>query len=121
VNVTDAVGDLTFVPIVGEPNAVVTGVTVEANVSFIACGEPNVIEFAGSITANGPTTVSYQWEVRGDKENTTDPETLVFEESTTLAAPDPGAYKADCGEYSIRLRVLSPNQVSAAQEFSVGE
>jgi len=65
--------------------------------------------------------VSYQWEIRGDKENTTDPENLVFDEAGTQQVPEPGAYTADCGNYSIRLRVLSPNQASAVEEFAVGD
>ena len=120
-SVTDAAGNTAAVPIVGAPTAVVTGVTVGSEVTFIACGEPSVIQFGGSITANGPATVSYQWEIRGDKENTTDPENLVFDEAGTQQVPEPGAYTADCGNYSIRLRVLSPNQASAVEEFAVGD
>jgi hypothetical protein len=118
-SVTDSAGNLASVPTVAGPVASVSRVTVNADVAFTACGGPNVIAFSGLITTTGPTTVEYRWEVRGDKENTTPPETLVFESFGARQAQDPGAYTADCGDYSITLHVLSPNDISAEDEFSV--
>jgi hypothetical protein len=118
-SVVTASGNLSGLAIIPAPAGVVTKVTVNAAVSFSSCGGPNVIEFSGKITTNGPVTVEYQWEVRGDKTNTTSPEELTFSKANTKDVPDPGAYKADCGDYSITLHVLSPNDISAKKNFSV--
>ena len=83
------------------------------------CGGPNALEFSGSITTNGATKVKYQWEVRGDKSNTTSPETLNFNAADTKDVSGPGAYSVDCGNYSITLHVLSPNDVSGTKKFKV--
>ena len=119
-SVTVASGNLALVPLAQSPIASVTGLTVATDVAFMACGEPNTIAFSGTITTNGPTEVEYQWEVEGDKENTTSPATLVFTSFGMQNVPDPGAYSADCGDYSIRLHVLSPNEISAVDLFVVG-
>jgi len=99
---------------------IVTNVTVGASVSFSMCGGPNPVTFSGTITTNGATKVSFQWEIRGDKSNTTPPETINFKAAGTKSAPNAGTYPADCGHYSIRLHVLSPNDISAKQNFKIG-
>ena len=119
-SVTNAAGNLAPIPVVSPPTALVTGVTVDANVSYSACGGPNPIQFSGTITTNGPTTVTYQWEITGDKQNTTSPETLKFDVAGTKDVPDPGAYSADCGKYTITLHVTDPNDKSAKKNFKVG-
>jgi len=119
-SVTAAFGNLSQVPVVLPLTASVGEVTVATDVAYTACGEPNTVMFRGTITTNGPTEVQYQWEVRGDKENTTSPQTLVFLSFGTQDVPDPGAYTADCGEYSIRLHVLKPNDTSAVDLIVIG-
>ncbi len=119
-SVVTTAGNLSGIPLVALPAAIVTKVTVDASVaSPVYCGGPNTIMFSGMITTNGPTKVEYQWEIRGDKSNTTAPETINFKSANTKDAPDPGAYTADCGNYSITLHVLSPNDMSAKQNFKV--
>ncbi len=113
-------GNLAGLPVIPPPAAVVIKVTVGASVaSPVYCGGPNVIEFSGKITTNGATKVTFQWEITGDKSNTTSPESITFKAAGTKSAPDPGAYKADCGNYTITLHVLSPNDISASQNFKV--
>jgi len=119
-SVTSTGGNLALVPVVAAPIASVTRVTVHADPSFTACGGPNAIIFSGTITTNGPATVTYRWEVRGDKENTTSAEAIEFSEAGVRDVPDPGAYTADCGNYSITLHVIAPNDQSAEDDFSVG-
>jgi len=116
--VVDTAGDMTVIPIVEPPTASVTQVKVEAVVAFAACGGPNPVSFSGKIAANGPTTVTYHWEVGGDKQNVTGDETLTFAEAgtKTLTAD---AYDADCGNYFVVLVVTSPNEVTARQDFSI--
>ncbi|MFZ5818996.1 MAG: hypothetical protein ACOYYJ_03755 [Chloroflexota bacterium] len=116
--VVDTAGDMTVIPIVQPPTASVTEVEVEAAVAFAACGGPNPVTFSGKITANGPTTVTYHWEVGGDKQNVTGDETLTFAEAGTKQLTS-DAYDADCGNYFVILSVTSPNELTARQEFSI--
>ena len=65
-DVVDTAGNLNIIPIVEPPVASVTDVTVDALVTFTACGGSNEVKFNGSISANGPTMVTYHWDVGGD-------------------------------------------------------
>ncbi len=98
----------------------VTNVTVSVAVTYNMCGGPNVAEFSGSITTNGATKVTYQWEITGAKSNTTSPQSLTFKGAVTKSAPSPGAWTADCGKYTVTLHVLSPNDISASKNFKIG-
>ncbi len=118
-SVVTTAGNLTGLPVITPPTGIVTNVTVAAKGSFTMCGGPNVVEFSGAITTNGPAKVQFQWEIRGDKSNTTSPQTLTFKAAGTKSAPDPGAYTADCGHYSITLHVIDPNDTSATKKFSI--
>jgi hypothetical protein len=118
--VTNAAGNLGALPIVDAPSASVTRVTVDAVASYVACGGPNPITFSGTITTNGPATVTYQWEIGGDKTNTSAPETIGFNSADTKNVPDPGAYTADCGNYFVRLHVTDPSDKAAKKDFKIG-
>ena len=108
------------IPVVAPPAAIVTGVTAGVQIpATIACGGPNPVEFSGKITTNGEATVKYQWEITGDKTNTTSPETLEFSDAGTQDVPSPGAYNVDCGKYTVTLHVLSPNDISAKKSFKI--
>lgn len=117
-SVTNAAGNLANIPIIAPPQASVTKVTVSADVAFTACAGPNAVDFSGKITTNGPTTVTFRWEVRGDTEHTTAPETLDFAAADTKDVT-PGADSLDCGNYSITLHVLSPNDEQAKKNFTI--
>jgi len=119
-SVSTTSGNLSNLPVIPAPSAIVTNVTVGASVSFSMCGAPNPVTFSGTITTNGATKVSFQWEIRGAKSNTTSPQTINFSAAGTKNAPNPGTYSADCGHYSISLHVLSPNDISAKQNFKIG-
>jgi SH3-like domain-containing protein len=119
-SVVTAHGDLSAIPIISPPAAIVTDVTVAVSVpSTVHCVGPNAVEFSGSITTNGETKVKFRWEITGDSENTTSAQTITFNKAATKDAPDPGAYKVDCGNYTVTLHVLSPNDVSASKKFKV--
>jgi hypothetical protein len=113
-------GPIAGIPVVAPPPAIVTNVTVDVSIpSSTTCGGPNPVMFSGAFATNGPATVKYQWEITGDKTNTTSPETLVFSDAGTKGVPDPGAYSVDCGHYTITLHVLSPNDKSTSKNFAV--
>jgi len=119
-SVTTTSGNLNNLPVIPALAVIATNVTVSASVSFSMCGGPNPVSFSGTITTNGATKVSFQWEIRGDKSNTTSPQTITFKAAGTKSAPNPGTYSADCGHYSISLHVLIPNGISAKQNFKIG-
>ncbi len=113
-------GPIAGIPFVAPPPAIVTKVTVDVDIpDSIFCGGPNPVSFSGTITTNGDAKVKYQWEITGDSTNTTSPETLNFSDADTKDVPDPGAYKVDCGNYTIKLHVLSPNNISASKKFKI--
>lgn len=113
-------GPLAGIPVIAPPAAIVSNVTVGVDVpSTVYCGGPNAVTFSGTITTTGAAKVKYQWEITGDKTNTTTPQTLNFAAAGTKDAVDPGAYSVDCGNYKITLHVLSPNDTSAGKKFKL--
>jgi hypothetical protein len=118
-DVVETAGNLNIVRIVEPPVASVTDVTVDAAmVTFTACGDSNQITLNGSITANGPATVSYHWEVSGAVQDVTGEETLQFDESA-IRKVTTGMLSADCGEYTATLRVTEPNELLAQRTFTI--
>ncbi len=108
------------IPVQVPPPAIANKVTVKVTIpSTITCGQPNPVEFSGTISTNGPATVQYQWEITGDKTDTTSPQTLTFSDAGTQDAASPGAYNVDCGKYTITLHVTSPNSIKASKDFKV--
>jgi len=117
-DVVDTAGNLNIVPIVEPPVASVTAISVDAVVDFTACGDTNQVTFNGSLKANGPTTVTYHWEVSGDTQTTTPDETFQFSESGTQKLVT-DFFSADCGEYSVRLVITSPNETFSEKAFTI--
>lgn len=118
-DVVETAGNLNIVRIVEPPLASVPDVRVDSVVvAFTACGSSNQVTFNGSINANGPVTVSYHWEVSGAAQETTIDETLQFSASgIQKVATD--VFSADCGDYTVALRVTEPNETSAQRMFTV--
>lgn len=117
-DVVETAGNLNIIPIVAPPVASVTAVTVDAVVTFSACGGSNEVIFNGSILANGPGMVTYYWEVTGDVQSTMADETIEFSEAGTQKVIM-DVFSADCGDYSVRLIVTSPNDKLAEKVFKI--
>ena len=117
-DVVDTAGNLNIVPIVEPPTVSVTSVTVDALVIFTACGGSNQVTFNGAITTNGPGTVTYHWEVTGDVQDLTPDDTIQFAEAGTQKVTG-DFFSADCGGYSVKLVVISPNEITAEKTFEV--
>jgi hypothetical protein len=114
-------GDLSNLPVIPVTAVVVTAVTVNVSVNFNMCGGPNSASFSGTITTNGPTKVTFQWEVGGAITNIIPSQTITFNSAGTKNAPNPGTLAhIDCGKYTIALHVLSPNDISAKKNFKIG-
>ncbi len=119
-DVVTIAGPTAAIPVLALPAAIANKVTVAVSVSStIVCDGPNPVNFTGTISTNGTTTVQYQWEITGRQTNTTSPQTLVFAGAGTQQVTTPGAYNVDCGEYVVTLHVLSPNDISASNAFTV--
>ena len=117
-DVVDTAGNLNIVPLAEPPMASVTAVTLDAVVTFTACGNANQVKFNGSIAANGPIEVTYHWEVGGDGQLITPDETLSFAEARTQKIST-DVFSADCGDYSVKLLVTSPNEEAAEEIFKI--
>lgn len=116
--VVDTAGNLSVIPIVEPPVASVTSVTAEALVAFSACGGANPVTVNGTITASGPLTVTYHWEISGDASATTADETFQFSESGTQKLTS-DFFSGDCGDYTLQLFVTAPNEISAEGPFKI--
>jgi len=119
-DVVDTAGNLNIIPIVEAPLASVTAVTLETVVTFTACGSDNQVTFNGSIAANGPMEATYHWEVSGDQQLVTPNETLPFPEARAQKISTE-FFSADCGDYSVKLLVTSPNEESVEKAFKIQE
>ncbi len=108
------------IPVVAPPPPIADKVTVGVTLpSTVMCGGPNAVSFSGTISTNGAATVTYQWEITGDRTNTTPAQTLTFSDAGTQNAVDPGALSLDCGNYKVTLHVTGPNNIAASKNFKV--
>jgi hypothetical protein len=121
--VTSTSGDVSAVPIVAIPTALVTDVKITTpSVVHGYCGGPNPTSFSLSITTNGPVTVVYHLEIYnedGSLRTKTDNTSLDFAKADTKTFDPGGAYKTDCGSYKIKAIITSPNNMSSEASWSV--
>ena len=117
-DVVETAGNLNSVPIVEPPVSSVTAVTVNAVVTFTACGSANQATFKGTITAVGPITATYHWAVNKDASLTTPDKSIQFTESGTKEVTY-DSFSADCGSYAVQLLVTAPNTISAEKLFAI--
>jgi uncharacterized protein YraI len=122
-SVTTTSGDLSKVPVLAIPTGLVTSVSVSTPaVVHGTCGGPNPTSFKVSITTNGPAKVIYHLEIYnsdGSLRNKTDDTTRTFASADTQTFDPGGAYKTDCGKYTIKVLVTSPNSKSGQANWSV--
>jgi len=116
-------GDIAAVPVVPIPAAYVikVKVTIAATVVHGTCGGPNPNNWTGYISTNGPITVTFHWEIwntGGSKRNATADQNLVFPSATTLS-DYPGNLSEDCGNYTVKMIVTSPNNIQDQVQYSV--
>lgn len=116
-------GDIASVPVVPVPLAYVTKVKISISSTTVhgTCGGPNANDWTGNISTNGPVTVTFHWEIwntGGSMRNATADQNLVFSSWGTLS-DNPGSYHTDCGNYTVKLIVTSPNSVSDQAQWTV--
>lgn len=121
--VTTTSGDVSTVPVVSIPIALVTNVLITTpSVVHGYCGGPNPTSFSLTITTNGPVTVVYHLEIYnedGSLRNKTDNTSLDFSKADTKTFDPGGAYSTDCGNYKIKAVVTSPNNMTSEASWSV--
>ena len=101
------------------PQGTVTNVLATVKVpEFVNCAGTLNVELLGDITTNGPATVKYHWEISGATNNSTAENTLVFSSASTQSA-NINAYPLNCGSYTVRLVVTSPNAVTAQTDVTL--
>lgn len=115
-NLSGNASDLSLIP---PPEAQVIAVEVSVDIGGGVCPGPIFVSFNGSISTNGPTTVTYRWEVRGDANVTSPEETKVFTKADTWTFTAPGGVHLDCGSYRIILHVLTPNDIRSEKRFDL--
>jgi len=123
--VTLTSGDTAGVPLLPMPVATVTGLSVDVAPGTIVhgtCGGPNPVNFAVTMTTDGPATVTYHLEIyNGDNSlrNKTDDANISFASASTQTFDPGGAYKTDCGDFYVKVFVTSPNSIAAQVNWSV--
>lgn len=101
------------------PPGTVTDVQATVKVpEFVNCAGTLNAELLGNITTNGPTTVKYHWEISGTANNNTAENVLVFSSATTQSV-NVTAYPLNCGSYTAKLIVTSPNVVTAQADVTL--
>lgn len=124
-SVINTFGDLSLVPVVPMPTALVTAVAVTVSSGAVLhgfCGGPNAVSFQVAITTNGPATVVYHISIyNGDGTLRASPGdvTLTFASASTQTFNPGGSYSTDCGNFYIQAIVTSPNSASAQANWSV--
>ncbi len=114
--VTNASGNLEGLPVIPPPEAKVIDASVSVSVAGGVCPGPISLSFNGSITTNGPVTVTYRWEIRGDTSLTSSNESHVFSKADTWNFSSDSLHLS-CGSYRVILHILTPNDFRAEKRF----
>jgi hypothetical protein len=117
--VTDEQGDIQQLPIVAAPLVTVTklDLRVEPNRIVVNCTEfPQTVFFEATITTNGPTLLTWQWEASTGV--VSDVGTLIYEEAGTQVINE--FYRINApNEYWVKLKILTPNEMEQQVTFPV--
>ncbi len=116
--VTTASGNFEGLPVIPKPEAKVINVEARVNIGSGVCPGPIIVSFSGSISTNGPATVTYRWEVRGDTTLTDVTQSLVFTKAETRTVNSDSLHLS-CGSYRVILHVLTPNDMRAEKRFNL--
>lgn len=117
--VTDEKGDTGQLPIVAAPFVTVTKVDlrVEPNRIVVNCSQfPQTVFFEATITTNGPTLFTWQWEASTGV--VSDIGTLIYDEAGTQVINEFYQINAP-NEYWVKLKILTPNERVEQVSFPV--
>jgi hypothetical protein len=118
--VTTAAGNLGGIPVVSAPEAFVTAISLNidpSTVSVPGCVFPGPpVELTGTITTNGPTSVTWHWET--SEGNVSGNSVLDFKAFGSSTVSD--VYKIGAkGSFWIKLVVTSPNSKQVTTNYKV--
>jgi hypothetical protein len=100
------------------PQSTVTAVNADINIPpAVNCASNLNVELVSTITTNAPATVKYHWQISGTVNQTTAESTLNFASAGTQSATI--SYPLNCGSYTAKLVVTSPNAMTAQTDFSL--
>ncbi len=112
-------GPTTPSPITAITQGTVTAVNASVKVpAYVNCASTLKADLIGSITTNGPASVTYHWEISGAATNSTGETILVFNSASTQPANLTG-YALNCGNYVAKLVVTIPVAVSGQTDFTL--
>ncbi len=108
---TDSLPEMDAPPI----TATKLAVRVEPQRVTVACNNfPQFVNFAGEITTNGPTLVTWHWEINTGA--ATQDQTLIFEQAGTKSVH--GSFTIDsANDYWVKLVVTTPNEIGEMANF----
>jgi hypothetical protein len=119
-------GDLSGVPVVSVPSGQVTAVSIAGpSIVHSTCDSEDTdpISFKVSITTNGPATVTYHLEVYNKSGsmllNHSQDASQAFATASTLKFDTADLIRTDCGDFSVKAIVSSPNAAAAQTSWSV--
>ena len=118
-DVVDELDDTTALPVLPLPFVTVTDVSlrVEPNRIVVNCSQfPQTVFFEATITTNGPTLLTWKWEVSTGI--TSDVGTLIFEQASTQVINEYYQINAP-NEYWVKLHILTPNEYTETVNFPV--
>lgn len=114
-------GDLSALPVVADPAAAVTAISVEVTpqaISLAGCvGPVPTLEITGSIHANGPLSVEYRFETQQGGEMA--PQNVEFTEAGTQTVEIDLTPPAEEGEFWIRLVIIQPASESVEATYTI--
>ena len=121
-SVTNTAGNVAALPIINQPNAYVTGVTVKLNpasISLPGCfGPVQAISIKGTITVNGPVKVKWYFETQEGGSYPANTTNFDGADTKNVNGPDysplPGA-----GNFWVRLIITSPNDKSGEAKYKI--
>ncbi len=120
-SVTSITGDPSGIPIVAAPNGNAIRIAVSLAPVIHGCsGSANTFE--GTITTNGPSVITYHWDVYnpvGDLVDTSPTDTLVFNTAGSQAVAPRSFIGSYCGTYTINLVVTYPNWLQGQATYDV--
>ena len=100
------------------PQGIVTGASASVHIPpAVNCAGNLSVGLIASLTTDGPATVRYHWELSGTTNTSTPESTLVFNAAGAQSAS--ASQILNCGTYSARLVVTSPNAVTAQTDFTL--
>jgi hypothetical protein len=84
----------------------------------VNCAVVMTVGSVGTITTNGPATVTYHWETGSPAAPQIGPDTTLIFSSASTQSTNNYAFSVGCGDHFARLVVTSPNAISAQANFS---